>query len=136
MRSIAAALVALVLPIPAQAQFTSQPMPAGSHAPGTVGKPRAPVPLPVRVEVRHGPLIGTADRDLRLARESIRHRRERGELTREQARSLRREAALIESRRDRYARDGISDNERAELQLSSQSLLYRAQTRTVPQGSP
>ena len=127
MRSIAAALVILVAPAAAHAQFTPQPPPGGARAPGIVQPPGRQDAVPGLVHVKIVGAGPSVQRELRQARESIERRRENGELSKGEARSLRREAARVEARQERYARDGISDHELRELELSARTLLYRAQ---------
>ena len=55
------------------------------------------------------------DRGIGKARHEIRDARRAGQLTREDAKALRREQRLIGALQRRYASDGMSDSERAEI---------------------
>jgi hypothetical protein len=66
-----------------------------------------------------GPGIG---RELRDIRGRIDRGRETGDLSRRDARQLRREARLIGRLADRYGRDGLSPFERNELDIRTQAL--------------
>ncbi|WP_315762232.1 hypothetical protein [Sphingomonas sp. Y38-1Y] len=62
-----------------------------------------------------GPILGDTARRVRDGRRS-------GQITRPQARSLRRDAAVIEDLSDRYAVDGVvSDSEAAELRSRAEA---------------
>ena len=113
MSSIAAALLLLLPP------FAGQP-------------PAAPAPTRDRVmpgiaDIRADPGDALAERDLRDARRIIERRRESGELSRREARHLRREARLISALGERYGADGLSASERQELQLRANELRARSQ---------
>lgn len=92
---------AVLLPVPAAAQsWTSiTPIPSG---------PRVD-PNPVA-------------RDTGAIRDSIRAGRRSGQLTRREGRVLRGKAAGIDARADLYARNGLSDSERAFLQSNAEAL--------------
>ena len=128
MRSMVAAAVLLALPISAQAQFRSQPMPPGdARLPGIVDRtPPGGHRTPGFMEVRIVPGDRTVQRDLREARETIDRRYENGELTRREARRLRREVRLVDRLQYRYGADGLRADERAELALRAQELRSRA----------
>ncbi|MBJ7439704.1 MAG: hypothetical protein JHD35_11855 [Sphingopyxis sp.] len=64
----------------------------------------------------------TVGHDLRETRTRIRDGRNEGQLSRREARALRREAGQISTLADRYARDGLSDSERRELEMRAQVL--------------
>ena len=128
MRSIVAAVVLLALPVTTQAQFRPQPIPA-AHArlPGIVDRtPPGTHRPPGIVEVRFVPGDRAVQHDLREARETIERRYENGELTRREARRLRREIRLIGRLQYRYGHDGLRPDERAELALRAQELRNRA----------
>lgn len=60
--------------------------------------------------------------DLREARKRISNGRDTGQLSKREARALRREAGQISALAERYARDGLSDSERRELDMRTQVL--------------
>jgi hypothetical protein len=127
MRSIVLAVVLLALPMTAQAQFRSQPMPAGdARLPGIVDRTPPGSHRPPGAEVQVVQTDRMVAHDLREARQTIDWRRESGELTRREARQLRREARLIDTLSYRYARDGLRADERSELTLRAQELRSRA----------
>jgi hypothetical protein len=128
MRSIAAVLLILALPATAQAHFRSQAMPAGdARLRGIVDRtPPGTQSAPGIVEVRFVPGDRAVQHDLREARETIDRRYENGELTRHEARRLRREVRLIGRLQYRYGHDGLRPDERAELALRAQELRARA----------
>ena len=113
MGTIAATMVFLAVSISAQ----------GDIAPRT---PPGSVRLPGVVEVRADPASRVVARDLRETRETIERRRENGELSRREARTLRREVRLVAHLAARYARDGMSEGERRELELRSDVLRSRS----------
>ena len=71
-------------------------------------------------------------RELDRARGDIERRRESGELSRGEARRLRREAGRIEAISDRYRRDGLSANELGELMVRASELRNRTATGRAP----
>lgn len=83
--------------------------------------------LPGTFDVRVDPSDGAVQRELRDTRRNIERRRESGELSKREARALRREARLIASLEDRYSRDGLSAAELHELQLRADELHNRSQ---------
>lgn len=93
---------------------------AGSSSAQFVGR----IPPEPRVLPSFNPATG---RDLRDVRSDIRAGRERGELSRRDARRLRREANEISMLEERYSNGGLSDAERAELR--SRIEVLRAITR-------
>jgi hypothetical protein len=100
---------AFLIDSPAAAQFVGRPvyepvLPAGSF----LGDSSLP-----------GPAIG---RELRDVRRGIERRRETGELTRREARELRREARLIDRSAERFRRGGLSASERRELEIRARVL--------------
>ena len=133
MRSIVAAAVLLAVPITAQAQFRSQPMPAAdARLPGIVDRtPPSGHRPPGFIEVRIVPGDRTVQHDLREARETIDRRYENGELTRREARQLRRELRIVSRLQYRYGHDGMRADERAELALLAQELRSRAAAPTA-----
>jgi hypothetical protein len=54
-------------------------------------------------------------RDVGRVRSDIEHGKDSGQLSRKQARRLKQEAGEIRMLQERYARDGLSDQEQAEL---------------------
>ncbi|HEX8240327.1 MAG TPA: hypothetical protein VF574_11365 [Allosphingosinicella sp.] len=97
------ALALLALAAPAAAQI------AGKRDYGPV-----PVSSPFLPDSRlPGPGIG---RELRDIEGRIDRARDRGDLTRREARGLEREARAIDRLAERYGRDGLSPSERAELE--------------------
>jgi hypothetical protein len=63
-----------------------------------------------------------SDTTLGKVREDIRKGRRSGQLTRAEAKGLRRETARIDAFRDRVASDGLSDSERAAVQNQAEGL--------------
>ena len=115
MRTIAAVMFVLALPTMAQARFRSEPVPdTGYHPP--------------RIEGRTTSGGAQASRELDRARSDIKRRRDSGELTRGEARQLRREARRIEAMSQRYGRDGLSEFERRELEIRVNELRARTAT--------
>ena len=106
---IAAAMIAT----PAAAQIRD---PAGSNA-------GWPAPRPV--------LPGVA-RELNQVDRSIRDARDADKLSRKEARQLRREGRRIAALEDRYARDGLSESERAGLQARIEALRSITSARRKP----
>lgn len=108
--------------------YPASPPPQGARVLGGIaespGSRRVPGPIELRVE----PGGGSFDRDLREARRTVDRRRKAGELTRREARQLRREIAVIGSLADRYGRDGLSASERRELQMHTQTVRHRSAT--------
>jgi len=127
------ASAALALAIQAQA---APPLPSGGmRVPGIVETPGS-VRLPITVEVRSGGSSNsTYRRDLDDAHREIDRRRDNGELTRREARALRREATMIANLADRYGRDGLSDSELRELEMHAQTLRTQTVVRAA-QASP
>ena len=101
--------------------------PPGAQAPVAPRPPSEPAQAPGMISVRVVPGDPLVEHDLREAREQIERRRDNGELTRREARRLRREARLIATLSQRYASDGLSDAERRELQMRTSELKARSQ---------
>lgn len=95
----------------AAAALTALPVAAQIRDPS--GGVRWPAPRPA--------LPGVA-RDLDQAGRSIRAGRESGQLSRREARALRREKRQIAVLEERYARGGLSESERAELETRIRAL--------------
>jgi hypothetical protein len=144
MRTIAATLLFLALPSAAHAQFTVQPMPESRHrgppidggtATGQAERERvdavvqrrdqSPVPTVDR-RAHAGPVTFGAELD--RARRDIRRHRDSGELSRTEARALRREADRIDAMAERYREGGFSELERRELDLRTTELRNRTAT--------
>lgn len=104
MRLVLACTLLLALPSAAGAQFVAGPAPAPMPMPGISDRGTL-TPLPSL-----GDQLGEA-------RARIKAGRSRGELTKREARALRRDAAMIETLADRYGADGLSDSERRELDM-------------------
>jgi len=62
------------------------------------------------------PVIGVVQKVL----SEIRDGRESGQLSRKQAKELGKEAALVSEMEERFARDGLSDTERAEIRTRAE----------------
>jgi len=109
MRLILVPALFLGLPAAAAAQFVAGP---------------APVPQPMPGIADRGTLPSTPSLGHQLgeARERIKAGRARGELTKQEARALRRDAAMIETLADRYGADGLSESERRELDMRAEVL--------------
>jgi len=138
-RTIAIALFALALPTAAQAGFSSEPMPAGAaYRPGPInggsaedfGEPRPAARHVERPGARDRLSRGDGyfDRQLARARDDIDRRRERGELSRSEARQLRRQLGRIRETASWYGRDGFSSAERGALELRASELRNRTAT--------
>lgn len=101
-------IAALLLPLPgaAQARFMPQaPPPNVERMPGIADRGTLPgEPMPI-------------GHDLDNARKLISAGRRNGDLTRTEAKALRREARQIGALADRYAGDGLSDPERREIDM-------------------
>jgi len=115
MRSFAVALLALALSSTAHAQFAPQPLPPTGY--------RTP---PIDGRVNAG--MGAIGRELDRARRDIERRRDSGELSRSDAKRLRREVSRIDAMADRYRSDGLSEFERRELELRASELRNRTAT--------
>lgn len=102
-------LAILLGPAAAQAQFVPRTPPPGERMPGIVDR---------------GASTGTSTmaHDLRETRKRISNGRDTGQLSKREARALRREAGQISALAERYARDGLSDSERRELDMRAQVL--------------
>lgn len=117
-----AIMASLLLSISAQGEIAPRTLP-GSIAPRT---PPGSVRVPGVVQVRVHPTSRIVAHDLREARQTIERRRENGELSRREARKLRREIRRVAHLAHRYSRDGLSENERRELELRSDVLKSRS----------
>ena len=125
MRLTAAALLLLALPSTAHA-IREQAGPDFRRMPGIVERTPGATRLPGAIEIQAIPGDPYVAHDLREARETIDRRFENGELTRREARQLRREVRLIGRLQYRYGHDGLRPDERAELSLRAQELRSRA----------
>ncbi|MDE8650410.1 hypothetical protein [Novosphingobium album (ex Liu et al. 2023)] len=113
-----------VFAVPASAQIAPRAPPGSESSPDIfdVGPHDAAIPL---------------DRKLDDARDSIHRGRKNGELSKAEARALRKDARLTGTLADRYGQDGTSDAERRELDtrvqvLQSMTNAQRFQTRQKP----
>ncbi len=109
MRRLAPLVVLLCIAAPAGAQI------AGRHDSG---------PMPSRnvfIDDGRMPSPGPA-RDLRDARRQIDRARERGSITRREARALRRESRLIARAAESYGLNGLSASEQRELSARTAAL--------------
>ena len=100
-------------------------LPAAAQIRDPSGGVRWPAPQPA--------LPGVA-RELHQADRSIRDGRASGQLSRREARALRRESRQIAVLEERYARGGLSESERAELE--SRILALRSVTGAKRSGKP
>lgn len=103
----------LVLPVVTHAQFMPRTPPSGDRMPGISGMDT----------LSAEPTLG---HDLRKVRDLIGQGLEDGDLSKKEAKALRREARQIDTLADRYGRDGLSESERREFDMRVQVL--RAQT--------
>jgi hypothetical protein len=121
-------LASIVLSLAVQAQAAAPLPAAGLRMPGIVESPGSRR-MPGLVEV-HAELDRSAYRtDLRAARRHIDRRRRSGELSRREARQLRREVAMIATLAHRYGRDGLSESERRELDMHAQTVRMQSAVR-------
>ena len=77
------------------------------------------------------PAVSETRRNLDKAHDALEARRDAGELSRREYRQLRREARLIGRLERRYASDGLTGGEQAELEFRSRHLLDVAASRSV-----
>ena len=91
--------------------FIFTAMVAGFPASGQIAGP--PPPAPARALPGFRPVA--ISRDVAEIRSDIRDGRQDGQLSRKQAKELRREAGEINGLEDRYAQGGVTDSEAAEL---------------------
>ena len=121
----AAAMVLLTLPGAAEAITPQRASDEARHR-GIVERNPGTTRLPGQIDVH----IGTSDpvvaQDLREARRSIERRRDNGELSRREARQLRREVRLVQRLSYSYGHDGLRPDERSELTLRAQEQRSRA----------
>lgn len=106
-------ITAILVAAPAAAQIRD---PSGSNAGWPAPRPALP---------------GVA-RDLHQVDRSIRDARDADKLSRKEARELRRESRRIAALEERYARDGLSETERAGLQARIEALRSIASARRKP----
>ncbi len=115
-------IAVLIAPLgTANAQFVPRSPPSGDRMPGIVDRGTTPAQ----------PTIG---RELLKSRNQIRQGQKDGDLSKREARALRREARQIDALADRYSADGLSDSERRELDMRVRALqsLTAAQRTTKP----
>ena len=115
MKAIVVAAALLIVPFAAQAQIAPRTPPDGGRLPGIADSPTHPA-------------IG---RELRETRERIDRGRESGDLSKREARALRRENRQIGVLADRYSRDGISDAEYRELEMRARVLQSQVEAQRV-----
>lgn len=99
----------LLLPHVTQAEVVSRSPPVETRMPGVTDMGTQP----------QSPSIG---HDLADARDLIRDARAEGNLSKREARALKREARQIDTLAQRYGRDGLSDPERREIETRTQLL--------------
>jgi hypothetical protein len=140
MRTLAAALLVLALPSAALAQFSSQPLPQTRYRPPPInggapaGAAHREIVQPrdgyrtLAIDGRVNPGAVSFGRELDRVRRDIDRRRDSGELSRSEARALRREASRIDAMAERYRRDGFTEYERRELELRASELRNRTAT--------
>ncbi len=133
MRLITTAVALLILPAGAQA-ITQQAAPPGGYRLPGIAEPK-PTRLPGVVEVHIGASDPVVSHELREAREQIEWRRESGEITRREARRLRREVRLVERLAYHYGLDGLDGTERRELEMRATVLSARTATPGLQQTS-
>jgi hypothetical protein len=116
--AIGAIVLAVVAAAPASAQIAgSMRGLSGSNGPSIRGDIRRPVPADP------GLVRGVSvSREVRGVREDIEAGRKTGQLSRSEARALRREGRRIEATSERYGRDGYSDAEIAMLRSRTEAL--------------
>ena len=132
MRTIAAALLILALPATAQAIRTQEGPGIPDRQPGITERrppPAEHIPNPIEVRVHEGDRA--IARDLRDARRSIERRRESGEISRREARQLRRAVSRVAGLAYRYGQDGLSPSEASELQLHASTVRSQAEAPRV-----
>jgi len=130
MPSTALVLASAALSLAVQVQIAPVQPPASAHGPGIVEVPGS-MRLPGTIEVQPRTSDPVVERELRAARRDIDRRRKNGELSRREARELRRESRRIEGLAQRYARDGLSDSERDQLELHAHALRSHTALRGV-----
>lgn len=108
----AAAMLTLSITLPAAAQIRDSGMGRG----WPVAKPALP----------------GVTRDLHQADQSIRDARDTGQLSRKDARALKREARMIAALEERQSRDGLTGSEQAALQQRVEALRSVASARRKP----
>lgn len=105
--------------------------PAGAQIAGTpdYGDVRVPGPFLRDSRTPSPPVFG----ELRDIRGDIDRARESGIISGREARRLRREGRVVGALADRYARDGLTESER--LEIENRTLLLRSQVYTAPNRS-
>ena len=126
MRLITAALVLLALPGTASA-ITPQRASADVRHSGIAERHPGTTRLPGAVDIRVGAGDPVVAQDLRETRRTIERRRDNGELSRREARQLRREVRVVERLTYRYGQDGLRADERRELALRASVLRARSE---------
>ncbi len=95
----------VIVPFPAHADIVPRKPPSGGI-----------------VDVRLNPGDRRIGRELRGTRDTIDEGRKQGDLSKREARALRREARQIGTLADRYGQDGLSDSEIRELETRTRVL--------------
>ena len=95
----------------------------------------ADVPPEYLVADRDGTSVMLFVRNLDDARRSVSDRRRSGNLSKSEARALKKQQRAVQALGDRYAADGLSESEERELAMLSQALLdlSRAPVQSPPQ---
>ncbi|WP_147391749.1 hypothetical protein [Pelagerythrobacter aerophilus] len=115
MKAIVVTAALLIVPFAAQAQIAPRTPPDSGRLSG-IADPST------------NPAIG---RELRETRERIDRGRESGDLSKREARALRRENRQIGVLADRYGRDGISDAEYRELEMRARVLQSQVEAQRI-----
>jgi hypothetical protein len=121
MRLTVATVLLLAVPFTVHAQIAPRTPPSDGHIPGGI--------IDVRVRPSH-PTIG---RELRETRDRIDRGRDNGDLSKREARALRREATQIGTLADRYGQDGISEAEHRELEMRTRVLQSQVDIQRIRQ---
>jgi len=120
MGRIIAAIVLLASPFSAHAQIAPPTAPGDDRLPGTFDTHVRPAE----------PAIGS---ELRAARKGIDRGRKNGDLSKREARALRREANQIDTLADRYGQDGLSNAEHRELEMRARVLQSQTESQRLRQ---
>lgn len=122
MSSLVMASVALALAVQGHA---APSLPTSTRSVPGIAEPRGGAALPSPISVHVDADEQAYQHDLREARREVKRQRRAGQLTRAEARQLRREIALVGEIAERYDRDGLSDSERQELVVRASELRSR-----------
>jgi hypothetical protein len=136
MRLVVLPLALLVAATPAAAQMRSQPVSIPNRPPSINGTSQASIADRRQYVVRPYVVVDNAGwrGELREIDRRIRHARENGEISRREARALRRQVTLIWSIGNAYAANGYTDSELYALDSQTFALrdLAQAPGRPVP----